>query len=80
MTMHRAKGMEFTCVLLFGVSRDELPAPYLLEGLNDADRADVLQRERSLLYVSATRARDELVVLWTGEPSPMLPAVEDADD
>ena len=33
----------------------------------------ILRRERSLLYVSATRARDELVVLWSVEPSDMLP-------
>ncbi|MTB89050.1 UvrD-helicase domain-containing protein [Aeromicrobium senzhongii] len=73
MTMHRAKGMEFSCVLLFGISDDELPARYLLKGLSDTDRGELLQRERSLLYVSATRARDELVVLWAGEPSDMLP-------
>lgn len=77
MTMHRAKGMEFSCVLLFGLSDDELPASYLLKGLTEADRAELLQRERSLLYVSATRARDELVILWAGEPSEMLPPVSE---
>jgi superfamily I DNA/RNA helicase len=39
----------------------------------DEDRSDVLQRERSLLYVAATRARDELVVMYSGEPSALLP-------
>ena len=37
---------------------------------------DTLRRERSLLYVAATRARDELVVLWTGAPSNLLPNIE----
>lgn len=73
MTMHRAKGMEFECVIIFGANRDDMPAKYLAKGLAEADRIDFLRRERSLLYVSATRARDELVVLWSGEPSDMLP-------
>lgn len=73
MTMHRAKGMEFSRVLLFGVNQGLLPAEYLLRGLTDADRADVLLRERSLLYVAATRARDELVVTSSGQPSSYLP-------
>ncbi|MEU5697885.1 hypothetical protein [Streptomyces aurantiacus] len=35
------------------------------------------QRARSLLFVAATRARDELVVTWNGRASHFLP--EDAD-
>jgi superfamily I DNA/RNA helicase len=73
MTMHRAKGMEFSRVLLFGVNDGLLPAEYLLKGLADADRDDALARERSLLYVAATRARDELVVTSSGDRSPFLP-------
>lgn len=72
MTMHRAKGMEFTHVLIFGANADMLPAAYLLKGLSDDEKADLLQRERSLFYVAATRARDELVVMWEGRPTPFL--------
>lgn len=79
MTMHRAKGMEFACVIIFGASHDELPASFLVKNLDEADKADFLQRERSLLYVSATRARDELVVMWAGEPSEMLPSMGDRE-
>lgn len=74
MTMHRAKGMEFARVLIFGVDSSALPAPFALKNLADAEKADVLQREKSLLYVAATRARDELVLLWAGDPSELLPA------
>lgn len=74
LTMHRAKGMEFARVLIFDAGRSSIPASYLLRGLNDADREDLLRKERSLLYVAATRARDELVVMWSGEASPMLPS------
>lgn len=72
MTMHRSKGMEFTRVVLFGMSDQSMPAAYQLKNLPHAEVADALLRERSLLYVAATRARDGLVVSWSGEPSELL--------
>lgn len=72
MTMHRSKGMEFTRVVLFGVSDQTLPASYLVKELAPAEQADAILRERSLLYVAATRARDGLVVSWSGQPSELL--------
>lgn len=74
MTMHRAKGMEFARVLIFGADADLVPAAYLLKDVAEGDREDVLRRERSLFYVAATRARDELVVLWEGGGSEFLAA------
>ena len=72
MTMHRAKGMEFSRVLIFGADADLVPAAYALRNVPEGEKADVLQRERSLFYVAATRARDELVVMWEGEGSEFL--------
>lgn len=72
LTMHRAKGMEFARVLLFGIGEKSLPNLAALKGLAEAERPDALMRERSLLYVASTRARDELVVSWSGEASPLL--------
>jgi superfamily I DNA/RNA helicase len=72
MTMHRSKGMEFTRVVLFGMSDQSMPAAYQLKNLAAAEQADALLRERSLLYVAATRARDGLVVSWSGKPSELL--------
>ncbi|GAB2857833.1 3'-5' exonuclease [Nocardioides pacificus] len=72
MTMHRAKGMEFSRVLIFGADSGMMPASYLLKDVAEGDWEDVLQRERSLFYVAATRARDELVVLWEGKPSEFM--------
>ena len=75
MTMHGAKGMEFTHVILMSVGRDILPQPFRLAGLSDDDRAAALQQERSLLYVAASRARDALVITTVGEQSELLPEV-----
>lgn len=73
MTMHRAKGMEFQRVVLAGMNAASMPARYVLSSLEEAEREDKLQQERSLLYVAASRARDELVVTYSGEVSGFLP-------
>ena len=73
MTMHGAKGMEFTHVLLMGVGKELMPLRFRLKDLSEEDAQEALQRERSLLYVAASRARDELVITTTGEPSELLP-------
>lgn len=73
MTMHRAKGTEFAKVLLFGVSHGSVPIALKDYEFSDDDLADALLRERSLLYVAASRARDELVVTWSGRPSDLMP-------
>ena len=72
MTMHRAKGLEFRKVLLFDVSEDSIPRSLRDQRYSEADRTDALLRERSLLYVAATRARDQLAVSWSGRKSPLL--------
>src|SRR5699024_2154098 len=66
MTMHSAKGMEFERAIIIGAGADELPAMWQIKGLPEAEQEDVELRERSLLYVAATRARDELVIKWDG--------------
>ncbi len=73
MTMFRAKGMEFKKVILFEISEDSVPSGNALADLTEGDRADQQLRERSLLYVASTRARDELVVMWSGNKSHLLP-------
>lgn len=72
-TMHRAKGTEFSKVLVFGVDQGAIPRPLRDEQYAQDAWADALLRERSLLYVAATRARDELALSWSGDPSRLLP-------
>jgi len=63
MTMHRAKGMEFAKVVLAGVGVRSAAEQARLDELDESERAEAELRARSLLYVAATRARDELVVI-----------------
>jgi hypothetical protein len=72
-TMHRAKGMEFSRVVVFGTEDGVVPLQFVLDQVADGDRQAALGRERSLFYVACSRARDELVVTWAGRPSPLLP-------
>ncbi|KKW65705.1 DNA helicase UvrD [Mycolicibacterium elephantis] len=72
MTMHRAKGMEFSRVVLAGADEKHVPLPASLRNVPEEERAEALLRERSLLYVASSRARDALVVTWSGKRSELL--------
>ena len=73
-TMHAMKGLEFRCLAVVGVDADTVPA----KGAVTAESEDPvahqhdLARERFLLFVACTRARDSLYVSYVGEPSPFL--------
>jgi superfamily I DNA/RNA helicase len=74
-TMHAMKGLEFRCIAVIGVDEELVPLPYAVTPAED-DRAaheEDLQRERCLLFVACTRARDRLYVTHSGAPSPFLP-------
>lgn len=77
MTYHRAKGMEFTHVVLFGVDGSSSIDP-ARRAYDEQTREAAELQERSLLYVGATRARDRLAVAWAGEASGLL-AQEESD-
>lgn len=74
--MHRMKGLEFRCVAVVGVSQHYVPAPAAVTPAADDQRSHDLdiQRERCLLFVACTRARENLLISWHGAPSPLLPA------
>jgi superfamily I DNA/RNA helicase len=71
MTMHRAKGLEFRVVAIVGAGHTELP-PSFVHHLDAEEREVALNRERSLLYVSGSRAREQLYISWVGQPSELL--------
>ncbi|MGC4862304.1 UvrD-helicase domain-containing protein [Micromonospora sp. DT41] len=73
-TMHRFKGLEYQRMIIAGVS-DGLMPRQMINRYRDADPKRYQrerQRDRSLLFVAATRSRDELAVFWHGTPSPFL--------
>ncbi|SFL06806.1 UvrD/REP helicase N-terminal domain-containing protein [Streptosporangium canum] len=76
-TMHAMKGLEFRCVAVAGVSASAFPfareitPPEVDRIQHDSD----MLRERCVLFVACTRARDALHVSWSGTPSPFLSPV-----
>lgn len=62
MTMRRAKGMEFAKVVLADGGSQSAAEKVRLNDLDAIERQDAELRARSLVYVAATRARDELLV------------------
>ena len=72
-TMHTAKGLEFRAVALVGCDAGHMP---LRAALPDADADDarylVEERERHLLYVGCTRARESRLVTYSGKRTPYL--------
>ena len=80
-TMHRAKGLEFKVVFAYDCSEGTMPHEGTLRRYKDpADYESALARERQLLYVTITRARDEAYVTWTGLASPFLPSDKTGSD
>lgn len=74
-SMHSLKGLEFQCVAAVGVQEGLVPHPKALvpAEVDKASHRESLQRERCVLYVACTRARDRLYVSHSGPPSPFLP-------
>jgi len=73
-TMHGMKGLEFQAVAVIGVADGTVPAPSALTDAADdpVAYAQDLQRERCLLFVALTRARDHLYISYSGSPSAFL--------
>lgn len=74
-TMHRMKGLEFRCVAVVGVGEHHVPpSSAVTPATEDQVSHDLdVQRERCLLFVACTRAREQLTVSWHGNPSRLLP-------
>ncbi|MBM2622922.1 DEAD/DEAH box helicase [Actinoplanes sp. LDG1-06] len=76
-TMHGMKGLEFRCLAVVGLNLGVLPAANAVTSAADDPHAHQqdLQRERCLLFVALTRARDVLYLSHSGEPTELLPAL-----
>jgi superfamily I DNA/RNA helicase len=72
--MHRMKGLEFQAVAVIGVEQGTVPAWSAVTpaGEDPVAHDQDIQRERCVLFVACTRARDHLYVSFAGEPSVFL--------
>ena len=70
--MHRVKGLEFPVMILAGMNSKTMPLRVASVEGDPTSKAEHEDRERSLLFVAATRARDQLLVTSWGSPSPFL--------
>lgn len=70
-TIHSAKGLEFDTVLIPYLDEDVFPKNFSKAGADE--REDLLNKERNLLYVAMTRAKETLY-LYTlqSSPSPLV--------
>ncbi len=71
-TMHAAKGLEFRAVALIGCDAQHLPLRDALAHTASDGARLVAERERHLLYVGCTLARERLLITYSGEISPYL--------
>jgi superfamily I DNA/RNA helicase len=74
MTLHRLKGLEYRCVAVAGLREGTVPpaAALAAAGHDQPARHTLLDRERSLLFVACTRAREALAVTWHQTPSHLI--------
>jgi superfamily I DNA/RNA helicase len=73
-TMHGRKGLELRCVAMIDLSASSVPPAAAIISAEEGPlgHAQDLQRERCLLYVVATRAREMLYVSHTGDLTPLM--------
>lgn len=71
--VHGAKGLEFDTVIVPFCDSDVYPEG---DDVRAFGRDEALARAARLLYVAATRARTNLILSYTDDPSPIIPATE----
>ncbi|MEU7093318.1 UvrD-helicase domain-containing protein [Kitasatospora aureofaciens] len=74
-TMHAMKGLEFRAVAVLGVGANAVPFVREITPaeVDESQHETDMLRERCLLFVACTRAREALAVSWSGTPSSFLP-------
>lgn len=71
-TLHSSKGLEFDTVIIPMFKADVLPLASVMQGADEAQKAELEMQERSLLYVGMTRAKYNLYITFSGMHSPFL--------
>jgi mRNA-degrading endonuclease RelE of RelBE toxin-antitoxin system len=72
-TMHRLKGLEYPIVFIIAANDNVIPHRRAMDsGIDGVGYSEALRKERNLLFVSATRARERLTITSYGKQSPFL--------
>jgi superfamily I DNA/RNA helicase/mRNA-degrading endonuclease RelE of RelBE toxin-antitoxin system len=69
-TFHNLKGLEFKVIFLVGLHAQSFLRP--LMNASEEERKEAEKREKALLYVAMTRAKELLFISGHGKPSPFL--------
>jgi superfamily I DNA/RNA helicase len=72
-TLSSLKGLTFDHVILIDLNAGQIPYMKYDDGIEEEEEA----RERRLLYMSMTRAKDSLLMSSAGKPSPFLYELDD---
>jgi superfamily I DNA/RNA helicase len=70
--MHRVKGLDFDHVVIASVNDGIVPLGVQYQSSEELIKEEGLLRERSLLFVSATRAKKTLLITSYGERSSFI--------
>jgi len=71
-TMHRVKGLEFTCVFIVGMMKNVMPLKAAIETTDSVSKAEAIMGERCLLYVALTRAKKAVFISAYGHASEFI--------
>ncbi|GAM76170.1 DNA helicase IV [Vibrio ishigakensis] len=83
MTCHSSKGKEADVVLIVGADENFFPmkerAPHLDAALKSSNEEYPFAEERRLFYVAMTRAKNEVIVSYSHQPSPFVTELLEGD-
>lgn len=71
-TMHRVKGLDFDHVILASMNKDIVPLELIEKSEEELINKEYLQKEKSLVFVAATRAKKSLLVTSYGIKSVLI--------
>ncbi len=73
-TMHSIKGLEFKVVIIAGLNSKVMPYYQVIDDIDD--RTMIESREKKLLYVGMTRAKEKLFITSNGSPSKFIKDID----
>jgi superfamily I DNA/RNA helicase len=70
--MHRVKGLDFDHVIIASMNKGIVPLEFAERSEEDQIEVEKLTKEKSLVFVAATRSKKSLLVSCYGEKSEFI--------